>query len=135
MIICNNNKMIGYISPCQIGKRHDYRFLKEEFPPTQDWFKHFNIQVDLSYLGIAKDYICPNIIIPPKRKKKMALTAQQKRENHFISSKRVVVEHTIAGLKRYRILSERLRMHLLDLYNDILGVCAGLWNFYLADFS
>ena len=55
MIICNNNKRIGYISPCRIGNRHDYRFLQEEFPPAQDWVKHFNIQVDLGYLGIAKD--------------------------------------------------------------------------------
>jgi len=28
-------------------------------------------------------------------------------------------------------LSDRLRMHDLDEYNEILGICAGLWNFYL----
>jgi hypothetical protein len=34
-------------------------------------------------------------------------------------------------MKRYRILSERLRVHDVGLYNVILGVCAELWNFYL----
>jgi len=28
-------------------------------------------------------------------------------------------------------LSDRLRVHDIELYNVILGVCAGLWNFYL----
>ncbi|NJL12634.1 MAG: hypothetical protein HC913_06320 [Microscillaceae bacterium] len=32
-------------------------------------------------------------------------------------------------MKRYRILSDRLRMHDEGLYNTILEVCAGLWNF------
>jgi hypothetical protein len=24
-------------------------------------------------------------------------------------------------------------LHRIDFYDDILGVCAGLWNFYLAN--
>jgi hypothetical protein len=39
------------------------------------------------------------------------------------------VEHSIGGMKRYRILSERLRMHDYEEYDLIIGVCAGLWNF------
>jgi hypothetical protein len=50
-----------------------------------------------------------------------------------MASERIKVEHSIGGLKRYRILSDRLRTHLIDLYDDILWVCAGLWNFYLAN--
>jgi hypothetical protein len=50
-----------------------------------------------------------------------------------MASVRIKVEHSIGGMKRYRILSDRLRNHLIDLYDDILGVCEGLWNFYLAN--
>ena len=50
-----------------------------------------------------------------------------------MASERINVEHSIGGIKRYRILSDRLRIHLIDLYDDILSVCAGLWNFYLAN--
>gem|GEM_PF-2980693 len=55
-----------------------------------------------------------------------------KAENKSISSERIKVEHSIGGMKRYRILSERLRIHDFDLYDNILNVCAELWNFYLA---
>ena len=50
-----------------------------------------------------------------------------------MASERVNVEHSIGGMKRYRILSDRLRIHLIDFYDDVLGVCAGFWNCYLAN--
>lgn len=37
----------------------------------------------------------------------------------------------LLGIKRYRILSDRLITKKTERYNDFLGVCAGLWNFYL----
>ena len=135
MIISSKNKRIDYLSRGRIGKVHDYRFLKEEFPPDKAWFEHFNIKVDLGYLGIAKDYICQPISIPHKNKKKMALTEQQKSENKLWASERISVEHRLAGLKRYRLLVDRLRLHSLNLYDQVLGVGAGWWNFYLSDFS
>jgi hypothetical protein len=73
------------------------------------------------------------IAIPHKKSKTKPLTDNQKGENKLMASERIKVEHSIGGLKRYRILSDRLRTHLIDLYDDILGVCAGLWNFYLAN--
>ena len=118
-----------------MGKLHDYRFLKAEFPPDKGWFEPFNIKVDLGYLGIAKDYICQPISIPHKKKKKIELAEQQKDENKSMASQRIRVEHNLAGLKRYRLLSDRLRLHTLNLYDQILGVCAGVWNFYLFVFS
>ncbi|MDP3007882.1 MAG: transposase family protein [Methylococcales bacterium] len=44
----------------------------------------------------------------------------QKDENTRMASVRIKVEHSIGGMKRYRILSDRLRNHLIDLYDDIL---------------
>jgi len=52
-----------------------------------------------------------------------------------MASERIKIEQSISGLKRYRILSERLRIQSLDFYDKILGVCAGLWNFYLSSIS
>ena len=104
---------------------------KEEFPPAQDWFKNFRVRVDLGFLGFEKDYVCKELLLPHKKKKKQELSAEQKQENKLLASERIYVEHAIGGMKRYRILSERLRVHDVELYNVILGVCAGLWNFYL----
>ena len=104
---------------------------KEEFPPTVDWFEEHELHVDLGFQGIETDYTSKAVSIPHKKPKKQELTPEQKAENKVRASQRVRVEHSIAGLKRYRILADRLRMHDLDLYNDVLGVCAGLWNFCL----
>lgn len=81
---------------------------------------------------MEKDYSCQELAIPHKKPRKKELTPEQKAENKVLASQRIVVEHALAGLKRYRILSDRLRMHDLKLYDVILGVCAGLWNFYLS---
>lgn len=132
LALSNPQRRIPYLSSCWVGTTHDYRMLQEEFPPEQAWFAEFRVRVDLGFVGIAKDYVCKELLIPNKKPKKKELTPEQKTENKLLASKRIVVEHALAGLKRYRILSDRLRMHDLELYDVILGVCAGLWNFYLS---
>jgi hypothetical protein len=133
MIITTLLKTIPYISHCCEGKSHDFSLLKNEFETDKSWFNLFNIYVDLGYLGFLNEYKCQKLFIPHKKSKNKPLTENQKAENKQLSSKRVIVEHSFAGLKRFRILSDRLRLHRIDFYDDILGVCAGLWNFYLAN--
>lgn len=93
-----------------MGKTHDYRLFKEEFPPTQDWFVDFEVQVDSGFFGRAKEYSGKELSIPHKKPKQKELTQEQKAENKLRARKRVRVEHSIGGLKRCRILSDRLRM-------------------------
>ncbi len=133
MLIATPSKVIKYISYGWRGKHHDFSVLKKEFPPQSPWFNNFTLKVDLGYLGIVKEYACQAISIPYKKTKQQSLTATQKQENSQLAAERIVVEHSIAGLKRYRVLSDRLRIHDVDLYNNILGVCAGLWNFNLCN--
>lgn len=132
MNLCNPQKRILYLSHCWVGKTHDYSIFKQEFPPTQGWFAELNVRLDLGFVGFDKDYTCKKLYLPHKKPKKQELTPAQKAENKLLAGERIVVEHSIAGLKRYRILADRLRMHDLDLYNQVLGICAGLWNFRLS---
>jgi hypothetical protein len=131
LILSNSARWILFLSFCWVGKTHDYRIFKEEFPPAEEWFAEHEVHVDLGFYGIEKDYAGKAFSIPHKKPKQQELTQEQKAENKSRASQRVKVEHSICGLKRYRILSDRLRMHDLDLYNDVLEVCAGLWNFCL----
>ncbi len=132
MTLSTPARKLLYLSPCWVGKIHDYRMFQSEFPPEQPWFERFCLRVDLGFLGMAKDYVCKEILIPHKKPRKQELTPVQKEENQRLASQRIVVEHAHAGLKRYRILADRLRMHDFALYDVVLGVCAGLWNFYLS---
>lgn len=131
LVISNPAKRILYLSKSWVGKLHDFRLLKAEFPPHQKWFQKFKVRVDLGYLGMDKEYECKELLLPHKKPPKAELSAVQKEENRALASERISVEHSIGGLKRYRILSDRLRCHDADFYDQVLGVCAGLWNFYL----
>ena len=128
-----SNKKILYLSYCYVGKTHDYRMLKEELPPSQDWFKNFKVRLDLGYIGFDKDYECKQVYLPAKNYKKSPLTENQKLLNRDMPSQRIDIEHSIGLIKRYGILSGRLRMHDFEKYDDVLEVCAGLTNFYLSN--
>lgn len=130
-IISKLDKQIGFISHSYQGKAHDYAMLKKELPPEKNWFESFEIRLDLGYLGFDKDYLCKKCYLPNKRKSKCELSEEQKKENKELAQQRICVEHSIGGIKRFRILSERLRIHDFETYDCMLGVCAGLWNFYL----
>ena len=69
------------------------------------------------------------LFIPNKKPKGGELAEAQKLENQALARERIVVEHAIAGMKRYDILSNVCRLHDWNIYNSILGACAGLWNF------
>ena len=133
MILTTTDRYIHFLSRGWAGKAHDYKQLKGEFPPDQSWFKGLTIGVDLGYLGIVKEYDCERVSIPKKKPKQGELTAAEKADNQQKSAERIGVEHAIGGLKRFRYLSDRLRTHKVSLYESAIGVCAGLWNFYLTN--
>jgi len=114
------------------GSCHDFRILKEEFNPEKGkWFDGFELLLDLGFIGIKKLF-GGAIKIPNKKRSKIELTKGEKEYNKSISTIRIKVEHSIGGLKRYRVLSDRLRMRNMIRYNQVAGICAGLWNFILS---
>ena len=137
-MISSVDKVVFYIGKTFAGHNHDYSMLKEEFPPDQDWFIDLNVLVDLAYLGMSKDYRNEKIQLPhkkPRKSKKKTttqLTDEQKAENRALSQIRIFVENAIGGFKRYNILVHRFRNHKARFDDDVIGICAGLWNFSLA---
>lgn len=131
IIISLKSRWISFVSRFCPGKHHDYSLLKTIFTPDKQWFKKFTVRLDLGFLGFDKAYRCKQHFLPIKKPKGQNLTAAQRAVNKEQAGERIVVEHAIGGMKRYRILSDRLRMHDLECYDDILSVCAGLWNFNL----
>lgn len=119
------------------GHHHDYTMLKAEFPPQLDWFAAFTVFVDLGYLGIRTDYVGTEILLPHKKPRKSkhnpqpTLTTDQKADNRAISQVRVAIEHAFAGLKRYNILVHRFRNRRPAFHDDVIAICAALWNFAL----
>lgn len=132
------DKFIVFLGRTFSGHCHDYTMLKEEFPPELDWFTLLELLVDLGYLGIQTAYEAQQIDIPIKKPRKSQknpdpqLTEAQKATNRALSRIRILVEHAIGGIKRYNILVHRFRNHKENFEDDVIGICAGLWNFSLS---
>ncbi len=116
------------------GKYHDFSLLKEEFK-KEKVFEDHQVWVDLAYIGFSKYYKTKKLHLPYKKPRKTKarpdpkLTDFQKQSNKQKSQVRIVVEHAIAGMKRYKILVERFRNKSEDFADAVIEVCAGLWNY------
>jgi DDE superfamily endonuclease len=132
------DKFIVFLGRTFSGHHHDYTMLKQELPPDLDWFTDINVRVDLGYLGIQSDYSGNQIDIPTKKPRKSQkhpnpqLSDEQKAANKALSQIRIFIEHAIGGMKRYNILVHAFRNRLENFEDDVIGVCAGLWNFVLS---
>jgi hypothetical protein len=132
------NKFIVFLGRTFSGHNHDSRMFKQEFPPELDWFTDINVRVDLGYLGMQSDYQGDRIDIPTTKPRKRhknpnpQLSDAQKVANKVLSQVRIFIEHAIGGMKRYNILVHTFRNRIENFEDDVIGVCAGLWNLVLS---
>lgn len=130
-------KMILFLGYTVAGSQHDYSLFKQEFDPALNWFEQFKIWLDLGYLGIKTDYQALEINIPHKKPRKSkahpnsSLTPEQKSENQQISRRRIVVEHAICRMKRFRSVTTVFRNRKENFVDDVAVIAAALSNWML----
>jgi hypothetical protein len=105
------------------GNRHDFRIFKESRTRVNP---DTTIETDTGYQGMAN--IHAKSVLPHKKRKKHNLTKEQKRYNRQVSSDRVINEHVIGFIKRFKILSERYRNRRRRFGLRFTLIC-GLCNF------
>lgn len=136
----DESKKVRWLGKTVAGSVHDYRDFKNNFPPEYNWLDGMQVEVDLGYQGIVKDYPTAQIAIPFKKPRKSrnnpdtGLSDSKRQQNRLLSSSRVVVEHAVAGLKRFSIVVHNFRNHLPHFIDTIILLIAGLWNFSRAFF-
>ena len=85
--------------------------------------------LDLGYFGVETDFPEQLSALPYKKKRNQQELSQEEKEyNKIHSKKRIVIEHTICRLKKYRILNDVFRNRLRK-YNRISNIVAGLVNY------
>jgi hypothetical protein len=138
-IITSYNKFIYYLSDTVLaGKIHDFKLFKTDLCIFKSIFKNNRLWIDLGYLGIKDVVSACEIHIPHKVPRKSKenpvpkLTIEQKEYNTFVGKNRVVVENSIAGMKRYNILVNKFRNKTIKSADDMIELSAGLWNFRVA---
>ncbi len=81
------------------GRTHDYKLFKESRISRKITMN--KVLADLGYKGLHK--LCPNTQIPNKKTKLHPLIKGDKKENHKLSSKRIIVEQINAKIKVFKI--------------------------------
>jgi len=133
-LISTLQKYILFIGLTFTGHNHDYKMLKSEFSTKEPWFEHLKVFVDLGYQGICKDYKGENFIMPVRKARKSknnpnpSLTKEQKQYNKGVRKKRILVENAISGMKRFNILVHPFRNKNPHFIDEVIVLCAGLWN-------
>lgn len=141
LIISNAKQQILFLSPLFGGCEHDFNMMKDQFNPSFPWFSSVKVFLDLGFLGADKIYPSSNIYLPHKKPRKSkknpspTLTETQKAENRDHSSKRVIVENAIGGMKHFHCLAHRIRNQSITLIDQFFSLSAGLWNFRISSRS
>jgi hypothetical protein len=123
-IMVNNHGIIIHKTRHKKGHRHDYDIYKENRPATP---KQVVNVFDLGYLGVEKDFPKQISSIPNRKERNLVLSQEERYNNKDHSKRRIVIEHTICRLKKYRILSDVFRNKLRK-YNRISDIVSGLVN-------
>ena len=104
-LMVNNCGIIIHKTNHKKGHRHDYDVYRKNHLVTP---KQVVSVFDLGYLGVGKDYPEQLSSLPYKKKKNQGLSAEEKERNKSHSRKRMVIEHTICRMKKYRIIIKSL---------------------------
>ena len=67
---------------------------------------------DLGFLGVEEDYPEQKSSLPIKKEKYCELTSDEKDYNKNHAKKRIVIEHAICRIKKYRMMDDVFRNRL-----------------------
>jgi len=124
-IISDEYKTILYLSKAYNGTTHDKKLADEENLVFPEGFQIELLQ-DTGYKGYDPENV--TIIMPTKKPKGKELTQQQKDRNKEISSKRVLIEHAIGGVKILRIIKDEIRIYKETTRNLIMKIVCAIHN-------
>src|SRR4051812_30182503 len=83
---------------------------------------------DLGYLGVEKDFPQQLSSLPNRKNRNQKISEEERYYNKDHSKRRMVIEHTICRLKKYRILADIFRNNLRK-HNKISDIVSGLVNY------
>ena len=123
-LMINTDSKVVLLTPCYEGRIHDKRIADRtiSFLPRGSY-----LYQDSGFQGFSVPGV--KMIQPMKKPKGRELTVQEKAKNREISSIRI--EHAISGIKRYRIVKDKLRTYKKGFTDLVMETCCGLHNFRL----
>jgi hypothetical protein len=118
-------KIMG-LSPTCAGKKHDKKLADEQdlvFPPGSTLYK------DTGFQGYEPENVESRQ--PKKKPRGGELTCEERKQNSAISRERIGVEHSIGGVKVYRIVKDVFRNLKTGFDDVVMETACGLHNLRL----
>lgn len=126
-LLIREDKRIYAISKAYPGSIHDKTIFEKERTPDKIP-KPTTTRLDNAYQKVEKEYSSHVFVLPSKANRWRSLTREEKKANKEKARKRIMVEHVIARLKVFRILSLTFRANPKR-HDRIFANLAGLYNF------
>jgi hypothetical protein len=123
LLLSQEQNRILYLSPTVAGSIHDKALADEmelEFLPQQ------RLLLDLGFIGYQPQGA--QTIRPFKKPPQGELSEYDKLYNQLLASVRVKVEHVMAGVKRIRIVKDKVRLQGEHIRDQIMLIACGLHN-------
>lgn len=126
IIIINASCKVIFLTLTCEGKKHDKKAADEADYHLPDGSA---LLQDTGFQGFVLEGV--RIIQPKKKPRGQELTPEDKENNTAISKVRIRIEHAIGGVKRYRIVKDKIRNWKQDFRDKVMETCCGLHNFRL----
>jgi len=114
------------MSPTHAGKWHEKSIVDDEaynLPADSVLYQ------DMGFQGFAVAMV--TIRQPTKKPRGGELTLEQKEANRRIASEKMRIEHAICGVKRCRIVKDKIRYWQDHIRDMVMEIACGLHNFRL----
>ena len=125
-VLINLTCKVLFLTETVEGKKHDKKLADE---PAYTLPPESRLAQDTGFQGFILDNVA--ILQPKKKPKGKELTDMEKNVNRWLSSLRIRIEHAIGGVKRYRIVKDKIRNWKAGFKDKVIETCCGLHNFRL----
>lgn len=125
-LIGNEACRIIFLTDTVEGKKHDKKLADEADYTLPDESVMYQ---DTGFQGFSLDNV--TLLQPKKKPRGGQLSAWEKALNRTLASIRIRIEHIINGVKRYRIVKDKIRNWKPGFRDLVFETCCGLHNFRL----
>ena len=126
VLIVDETGAICFLSDTYEGKTHDKRIADEAHYQLPDGSI---LAQDSGFQGFTMPGV--SILQPKKKPPRGTLTDEEKEENQWIARIRSLIEHSIGGVKIYRIIHDTIRHWCPWIRDTVMHICCGLYNLRL----
>ncbi len=129
IVVSDDKRRVLILTPTKSGRRHDKRLFDKAMGGRVIPSK-VTAWTDTGFMGLHRDH--SNTMMPAKATRYHRLTEEERAQNRLISGIRVLSEHAIAGIKRFRSTTDVYRNRIANLDDTFMLLSAGLWNYHLS---